>query len=269
MNKAENFKSIDEFNATFPKMHFSHWYELGPVVEPGPEIRRLKNNTLPLAKHGLYIVGIKLPGSKDIVMIYFGVATLNGGVRNRLENHFRYSQNDRAGKKSGLLVGAKALNMVGTYYASYYVPTVETPGATLAERQQLFKKHCESLETDVLSKWDFICNTEKKMVATRRIPDLVKLLVVAEDDAASVVEEAPAVEEAPVVEEATAVEEAPVVESAVVVESATAVTAVTAVKKEDQERSLIIAICGCGKAYKASHVRLNIKCNCGTLFEFL
>lgn len=268
MNKAEDFKTIEEFNAEIlkdlPLVAFSRWFELGSLVEDlEKQSRRLKNNTLPNNKLGLYIMGVKLPGSEEITMIYFGIAVgpKSGGVRNRATAHFSYSQNDGAGRESGLLAAARALGLVGTYYASYY--GCEDP------------EICDRIESVVLYKYDFICNYEKKRVRARRIPDLVKLLSASEMAESEEEQEEENVIEVPATVTADSVKSQireqlsrlPIRKSrqgtaTVSTPASTAGVAVAAVE------TVAVAYCGCGKTHKANRCNVTIICCCGTTFKF-
>ena len=183
MIKAETFKTPEDLNlainADLPGVVFTKWFELGGIVEDlSKQMRRLKNNTLPTNKRGVYILGVKPDGVDCIYMFYLGVACgeKSGGVRNRVRNHFSYSQNDTISSESGPLACARAINMTGQYYASFY----ECNDAEL----------CDRYESVILFKYDFICNVGKKQVRVRRIPDLIKLCGVGGESADSDDEEA-------------------------------------------------------------------------------
>ena len=258
MNKAEDFKHIDDFNQALnkdlPEVVFTPWHELGSIVEDMTKLsRRLKNNTLPSNKLGLYILGVKPHDGASVIMLYLGIAAgaKSGGVRNRVSNHFSYSQNDTAGKQSGPLEGARAINLGGTYYASYY----ECTDAEI----------CDRIESVILYKYDFICNYEKKQVRSRRIPDLVSLFNA--DDVVSVesdYESINGVVEEPAHNIRTKVMGLPVrmVKKKVVKEAATAAAATVV------SQSNVTASCGCGKNYTVSSCILSINCACGSVFKF-
>jgi len=165
--KAETIKSIEIFNESLekalPGVVFSKWILLGNLVEDiKKQTRRLNNNTLPTNKNGVYLIGASIDGV--VVPIYAGIAAgkTRQGIHNRINNHFRYSQNDRLHKESGPLAGARALNLTPTFYASFYECNDETV--------------CDSIESYILDKYDFACNILKKKVQKRRLEDLTALL---------------------------------------------------------------------------------------------
>jgi hypothetical protein len=252
MNKAEEFKHIDDFNLAInkdlPEVVFTPWHELGSIVEDVAKLsRRLKNNTLPSNKLGLYILGVKPSDTAAVIMLYLGIAVgpKSGGVRNRVSNHFSYSQNDTAGKQSGPLEGARAINLGGTYYASYY----ECGDAEL----------CDRIESVILYKYDFICNYEKKQVRSRRIPDLVTLFN--ELDADSDTESSGTVV-TPNIRETVMGLPVRKVKKKGPAPAATATAPLGSVVHN------VLANCGCGKNYQASSSILTISCSCGTVFKF-
>ena len=253
MNKAEDFKSIADFNSAInkdlPDVVFTKWHELGAIVEDVAMLsRRLKNNTLPMKKLGLYILGVKPPDSTAVIMLYLGIAAgpKSGGVRNRVSNHFSYSQNDTAGKQSGPLEGARAINLGGTYFASFY----ECSDAEI----------CDRIESVILYKYDFICNYEKKQVRNRRIPDLVALFNAVDDVNES--ESESVVEEEPVPNIRETVMGLPVrkAKKKVVASTSAAVAGAGA--------GNVYVGCGCGKKHTVSSCVLSITCVCGSVFKF-
>jgi len=251
MNKAEDFKTIADFNAAInkdlPDVVFTPWHELGSLVEDvGKLSRRLKNNTLPVNKLGLYILGVKRPDSPSVIMLYLGIAAgpKSGGVRNRIVNHFSYSQNDTAGKQSGPLEGARAIALAGTYYASYYECTdVEL---------------CDRIESVILYKYDFICNYEKKQVRSRRIADLVTLFDV---DSDSDSESCNIIEEGPVPNIRQTVMGLPVKHEPVLHANQVPVLPV-------KKGPTVYIGCGCGKNHTVSSCVLSVSCACGSVFKF-
>jgi hypothetical protein len=263
MNKAEEFKHIDDFNQAIakdlPDVVFTPWHELGSIVEDMPKLsRRLKNNTLPSNKLGLYILGVKPQDGASVIMLYLGIAVgaKSGGVRNRVSNHFSYSQNDTAGKQSGPLEGARAINLRGTYYASYYE-------CTDAE-------FCDRVESVILYKYDFICNYEKKQVRSRRIPDLVTLFNAGDVDSIESESESINAVEEPVANIRTKVMGLPVrkAKKVVVKESATATAAAALATPTVVGQSNVYVSCGCGKNHTVSSCILSINCACGSVFKF-
>jgi hypothetical protein len=300
MNKAEDFKTVEDLNvainADLPAVVFTKWLELGGIVENlDKKERRLKNNTLPTNKRGLYILGVKPDGSDNIYMIYLGVACgeKSGGVRNRVRNHFSYSQNDTLGSESGPLACARAINMKGQYYACFY----ECNDAEL----------CDRYESVILFKYDFICNVGKKQVRVRRIPDLIKLCCGGVESSDSDVEGAddkatnvgppsvgppsvgppsvgppsvgppsvgppsvgPPSVGPPSVSEAANIREKVLglpAKKRRRVQKNTAVS--TPVLPSVANISSTYAVCGCGKTFKASANLLSISCNCGCIFTF-
>jgi hypothetical protein len=164
---AESIKSIEDFNVSLeralPGVAFSKWYLLGSVVEDiKKEKRYLTNNTLPTGRTGVYVIGALIRDA--IVFIYAGMAAgkTRQGIHNRINNHYRYSQNDRINKESGPLAGARALGLKPTFYASFYDCNDELV--------------CDSIESYILDKYDFACNIAKKKIQKRRLDDLVKLM---------------------------------------------------------------------------------------------
>lgn len=248
MNKAEDFKSITDFNTAInkdlPDVVFTKWHELGSIVEDVAKLsRRLKNNTLPMKKLGLYILGVKPPDSTAVIMLYLGIAAgpKSGGVRNRVSNHFSYSQNDTAGKQSGPLEGARAINLGGEYFASFY----ECSDAEI----------CDRIESVILYKYDFICNYEKKQVRNRRIPDLVSLFNAVDDVNES--ESESVNEEEPVPNIRETVMGLPVRKAKKKV-----------VAKAVAASGNVYVGCGCGKKHTVSSCVLSITCVCGSVFKF-
>jgi len=262
MNKAEDFKHIDDFNQAIHKdLHevvFTPWHELGSIVEDVAKLsRRLKNNTLPSNKLGLYILGVKPQDGDSVIMLYLGIAVgaKSGGVRNRVSNHFSYSQNDTAGKQSGPLEGARAINLRGTYYASYYE-------CTDAE-------FCDRIESVILYKYDFICNYEKKQVRSRRIPDLVSLFNTTDvNSVESDSESINAVVEEPVTNIRTKVMGLPVRKAKRVAVKELATATATATASTVVGQTNVYVSCGCGKNHTVSSCILSINCACGSVFKF-
>ena len=299
MNKAEDFKTVEDLNvainADLPAVVFTKWLELGGIVENlDKKERRLKNNTLPTNKRGLYILGVKPDGSDNIYMIYLGVACgeKSGGVRNRVRNHFSYSQNDTLGSESGPLACARAINMKGQYYACFY----ECNDAEL----------CDRYESVILFKYDFICNVGKKQVRVRRIPDLIKLCCVGGESADSDDEEAhteatnvgpnvtgaepfgrvplaepvpvpvpvpvPPVPAPPVPVFEPSMSEATIIRAKALglpyLKKRQSAQKNTPVSQDLENACSTYAVCGCGKTFKASANLLSISCNCGCIFTF-
>jgi len=164
---AENITSIEEFNtrlgAIVPGAVFTKWITLGLINEDLSKQKRNFNNTtgLTTSKKGNYMVGASINGV--IRPIYTGISVGGGetGIRNRLNNHLRPSQNDLLGRASGILAASRVLAPDTQYYVSYF--------------ECYDKTVCDQLETVILRNFDFACNKAKKDKQVSRLQDLVAL----------------------------------------------------------------------------------------------
>lgn len=164
---AENITSVEEFNtllgAIVPGAVFTKWITLGLINEDLSKQKRNFNNTtcVPTSKKGNYMVGASINGF--IRPIYTGISVGGGetGIRNRLNNHLRPSQNDLLGRASGILAASRVLAADTQYFVSYF--------------ECYDKEVCDQLETVILRNFDFACNKAKKDKQVSRLQDLVAL----------------------------------------------------------------------------------------------
>jgi hypothetical protein len=165
--RAENITSIEEFNtrlgAIVPGAVFTKWITLGLINEDLSKQKRNFNNTtcVPTSKKGNYMVAASINGV--IRPIYTGISVGGGetGIRNRLNNHLRPSQNDLLGRASGILAASRVLAADTQYFVSYF--------------ECYDKEVCDQLETVILRNFDFASNKAKKDKQVSRLQDLVAL----------------------------------------------------------------------------------------------
>ena len=214
-----------------PGVRFSQWYPLGKVIEDlQNKKRRLTKNKLSVGKKGVYIIGVFID---KIRPIYVGIS--GDCVRNRINNHFRYSQNDQLNIESGPLAGIRALNMQHTLYVSYY----DCDNA----------KECDRIETLILQKYDFACNVSKKNIQKRRLEDIIALVKPLEGRQIRAIAMGLPVPAAELPVPATA--EKPLYK-----------------KKTIVKKPSLTVSCGCSNNYTVPLSIKSIKCNCGTEFTF-
>jgi hypothetical protein len=146
-----------------PGAVFTKWITLGLIIEDLSKQKRHFSNTTGLAtsKKGNYVVGACI---NDVIRpIYTGISVGSGdtGIRNRLNNHLRPSQNDLLGRASGILAASRVLAAGTQYFVSYFECTDKTL--------------CDQLETVILRNFDFACNKAKKDKQVVRLQDLMAL----------------------------------------------------------------------------------------------
>ena len=235
-----------------PGVRFSQWYPLGKVIEDlQNKKRRLTKNKLSVGKKGVYIIGVFID---KIRPIYVGIS--GDCVRNRINNHFRYSQNDQLNIESGPLAGIRALNMQHTLYVSYY----DCDNA----------KECDRIETLILQKYDFACNVSKKNIQKRRLEDIIALVKPLEGRQIRAIAMGLPV---PAAELPVPAAELPVPAAELPVPAAELPVPATAEKPLYKKKTIVkkpslTVSCGCSNNYTVPLSIKSIKCNCGTEFTF-